>query len=317
MHMRSLLLFTALMAPLAAQAAGVPSLVAQQGRLLNSDGTAVTIPVTLTFALYSSATGAAALWTESQNITPDDGYFAVQLGSGTPFPAGLWDGSAKYLGLKVNDDVEMTPREAIMAVPYALVANDVIGDIHPNSISVNGEVVISSTGKWVGTMNGPAGAAGPTGPAGPTGATGATGPVGPAGAVGGNGPVGATGAVGATGPVGPTGDTGAVGAKGPTGPPGPTGAAGTFSFATCQTVDSALTSLNNYFTTIDANCPSGLHALSGGYAYSGTWGSNHQCIPISNFMVYTGTYTWRVVWAAPDTTTCALHSALTWVLCCP
>jgi len=176
--LRSLLLLAALMAPLAAQAAGVPNLVAQQGRLLNSDGTAVTVPVTLTFALYSSATGAVALWTESQNITPDDGYFAVQLGSGTPFPAGLWDGSAKYLGLKVNDDVEMTPREAIMAVPYALVANDVIGDIHPSSISVNGEVVISSTGKWVGTMNGPVGAAGPTGPAGPTGATGATGPVG-------------------------------------------------------------------------------------------------------------------------------------------
>jgi len=75
--------------------------------------------------------------------------------------------------------------------------------------------------------------------------------------------------------------------------------------------------LNNYFTTIDANCPSGLHALSGGYAYGGTWGSNHQCIPISNFMVYTGTYTWRVVWAAPDAVTCALHSALTWALCCP
>ena len=62
---RSLLLFAALMAPLAAQAAGVPNLVAQQGRLLNSDGTAVTVPVTLTFALYSSATGAAALWAAS------------------------------------------------------------------------------------------------------------------------------------------------------------------------------------------------------------------------------------------------------------
>jgi hypothetical protein len=288
--LRSLLLLAALMVPLAAQAAGVPNLVAQQGRLLNSDGTAVTVPVTLTFALYSSATGAAALWTESQTITPDDGYFAVQLGSGTPFPAGLWDGSAKYLGLKVNDDVEMTPREAIMAVPYALVANDVIGDIHPSSISVNGEVVISSTGKWVGTMNGPVGAAGPTGPAGPTGAT------------------------GATGPVGPTGDTGAVGAKGPTGPTGPTG---TFSAAACESHESALTYLNSAFTTIEANCPSGLRAVSGGYVGAGTWGSNHQCIPISNTMVYTGTYTWRVVWAAPDAVTCALHSALTWVLCCP
>lgn len=87
----------------------------------------------------------------------------------------------------------------------------------------------------IGTLQGPKGDTGATGPQGPTGATGATGPQGPKGDTGDTGPAGATGATGPqgpkgdtgdTGPQGPTGATGATGPQGPTGATGPTGPAG-------------------------------------------------------------------------------------------
>jgi len=58
-------------------------------------------------------------------VALDDGYFVVALGSTTPLP--LFDGATRYLGIKVADDPEMTPREELVSVPYALMAGDVIG----------------------------------------------------------------------------------------------------------------------------------------------------------------------------------------------
>jgi hypothetical protein len=72
-------------------------------------------------------------------------------------------------------------------------------------------------------VQGPAGAAGPTGP---QGAKGDTGPAGPQGAKGDTGPAGPQGERGAAGPQGPAGPQGAQGAPGAQGPAGPQGAAG-------------------------------------------------------------------------------------------
>ncbi|MBI5482314.1 MAG: collagen-like protein, partial [Deltaproteobacteria bacterium] len=185
--------------PVVGAAGSVPQLVTQQGRLLKADGTAITESVSLTFAVYASATGGTALWTETQTVTPDDGYFVVALGAVTTFPAGLWDGSVRFLGAAVDDDAEMAPREQVVSVPYALVANDAVGDIHPTSVTVNGTEVIDSSGQWVGSTTGMIGPTGPTGPIGPTGSAGATGPMGPTGSAGGTGPMGPTGAQGSQG----------------------------------------------------------------------------------------------------------------------
>ena len=212
----------------------VPQTFTHQGRLLNLDGSPATGPVTMTFALYDASTAAAALWTETRSVALDDGYFSLQLGavtalgSAAAFIAALKSGTRLYLGIKVESDSEMVPREEIASVPYALIAEDAIGDIHPRSVVVNGTTVINSDG----TFNVSAGAAGPTGA---MGIVGATGPTGNTGATGATGPTGSTGATGPTGPTGanntspgPTGPTGATGANntspGPTGPTGPTGA---------------------------------------------------------------------------------------------
>src|SRR5207249_2542299 len=95
-------------------------------------------------------------------------------------------------------------RQPVVSVPYALkagAADDVTGDIHPKSITVNGKVVIDAMGNSL-----VAGPPGPMGDPGPQGAMGDPGPTGP---------------VGMTGPPGTTGPPGAQGPKGDPGPAGP------------------------------------------------------------------------------------------------
>jgi hypothetical protein len=212
-----------------AAAKNVPGTLTHQGRLFDAADKPVAATVTVSFAIYANATGGTALWTETHSVTFDDGYFSVSLGSVTPFPATLLDGSVRYLGVTVGSDVEMSPRVNVASVPYAIVAGDAIGDLHPTSITINGTTIIDSTGNWTGPtsgLQGPAGPAGTTGATGPIGPTGTAGQAGAAGAMGPVGPTGSAGAVGPQGPVGPTGANGAAGAVGPQGPVGPTGANG-------------------------------------------------------------------------------------------
>jgi hypothetical protein len=128
----------------------VPLLLTEQGRLTDAKDNPITTSTKLTFSIYAVAKGGTSSWSETQTITPDDGYFSAELGSVTTFPAGLFSGAELYLGVKVGADAEMTPRQAITSVPYALVANNAIGDISPNSVSIGTTQVISAAGKWVG-----------------------------------------------------------------------------------------------------------------------------------------------------------------------
>ncbi|MEF1286027.1 hypothetical protein QTN94_19450, partial [Vibrio sp. M250220] len=140
---------------------------------------------------------------------------------------------------------------------YSVLANNVIGDITPNSIGVNDIPLFAADGSYVGPEQaglkgdkgdqgiqgpkgdtgatgpqgpvgpqGPKGDTGATGPEGPKGDTGATGPEGPKGDQGIQGPKGDTGAAGAKGDKGDKGDTGATGPQGPAGPQGPKGDTG-------------------------------------------------------------------------------------------
>lgn len=131
-----------------ATSAVVPPGITQQGRLLDSEGNPVTGEVTFTFTIYDEATEGNELWTAEQEITLDDGYFSTRLGgSGTPFPADLFDGSDRFLGVAVGADDEMTPRQTLGSVPYAHMANNVNGDITPASVTVNGVEVVTADGQ--------------------------------------------------------------------------------------------------------------------------------------------------------------------------
>lgn len=181
--------------------AAVPPTLMHQGRLFGDDGSPVNSTLPVTFAIYGNANDDTPLWTETADVTFEEGYFSVALGASTPL-AGVLDGSTRYLGIAVGGDGEMTPRAVISSVPYALVAGDVNGEIHPKAVVVNGTKVIDEDGNWTGPATG---LLGPTGPAGPPGVDGPVGPTGPAGAQGPAGPAGAQGPVGAQGPQGPAG----------------------------------------------------------------------------------------------------------------
>src|SRR5580700_4448955 len=156
--------------------ATVPQGLTEQGRLFDATGNPLNATVSLTFAVYSVASGGTAVWTETQgSVTLDQGYFSAELGSVSPIPQSIWTGATLYVGVAVNSDPEMTPRQPAYSVPYALVSNDAVGDIHPTTVSVNGQLVINASGSWVGPSSG---LVGPTGPAGANGAPGAAGAAG-------------------------------------------------------------------------------------------------------------------------------------------
>jgi hypothetical protein len=103
----------------------VPATLTQQGRILDTSGTPVSSKVHFVFTIYDDPTAtkaADALWTDAEDITLDDGYFSWQLGTNTAIPSTVFDGSVRYLGVTVGSDAEMTPREVISSVPYAMVA---------------------------------------------------------------------------------------------------------------------------------------------------------------------------------------------------
>jgi hypothetical protein len=105
-----------LMCMAAAQAAA-PDTLGYQGRLTQS-GAPVNGTVSVTFRLYNSASGGSVLWSEGQSVTPANGLYSVVLGQSVAFPAGLFS-QPLWLGVTVGTDPEMTPRQALTAVPYS------------------------------------------------------------------------------------------------------------------------------------------------------------------------------------------------------
>lgn len=207
------MLASAVLAGASSAQADVPQTITQQGRLFGADGAPVTGTMSVTFKLYAAKDDATEIWSETIDISFDEGYFSATLGATNPFvdqmtQAHVFDGSVRYMGISVNGDSEMLPRATVQSVPYAMYAGDVRGEIHPTGITINGTQIVNAMGEWVGPSTG---LIGPTGPMGPTGADGTN------GTNGNDGAPGPTGPTGAAGPVGPTGATGATGAVGPTG----------------------------------------------------------------------------------------------------
>ena len=106
--------------------AAVPSMINYQGKLTKADGTLfpdTPTPYSLTFAIYSQSTGGLPLWSEiNTNVQVKKGLFSVLLGSVNNLPANIFDGTDRYFGVTVGTDAEMSPRQQIASVPFALKA---------------------------------------------------------------------------------------------------------------------------------------------------------------------------------------------------
>jgi hypothetical protein len=86
------------------------------GRLTEANGNPISGTRTITFTLYDSSVGGLAMCQDVDPVTVNNGLFSARMGFCT---ASDINGRQLYLGIQVGSDPEMTPRQAILPVPYA------------------------------------------------------------------------------------------------------------------------------------------------------------------------------------------------------
>lgn len=109
--------------------AQVPQLLTYQGRLTERNGDPFTGTHTVVFRVYDAETSGRKLWEESHAVTlsrADNGIFSIILGSLTSlndldFNQPLW------LSLEIDGEGEMSPRQRLTAVGYAMNADTLDG----------------------------------------------------------------------------------------------------------------------------------------------------------------------------------------------
>ena len=148
-----LLLVIACSLLLALPASAVPAKLAQQGRVLDSAGAPLEGSHEMGFALLDAASGGTELWSESRTADFDNGYYSIILGEDVPLDDLLFDSEGVWLEVVIDGEV-LSPRQEVVSVPYALravsAANVEGGVANVGEVSIDGAVVIDSTGAWVG-----------------------------------------------------------------------------------------------------------------------------------------------------------------------
>ncbi len=139
-----------------------------QGKLKDSTGNPITIPTTIQFSLYSHITNGSPsdtpsqsgplLWSETYDgsnpncsqITPGtDGIFAQHLGDCVAFPSYLDFTKQYYLGVKIGNDAEATPRVPLTTSPYSFTSKRLHvegGDLYITNTDVTGDILINTAG---------------------------------------------------------------------------------------------------------------------------------------------------------------------------
>ena len=141
-------------------AATPPRILSFQGRLTNGSGTPIDEVTSMVFRIYTSTSGDTGSpcantckWeSATRSVDPDqNGIFSVILGdtgAGDPaIPSTLFSENAElYLGVKVVGDDEMTPRQRIAAVSYALNSDALEGFHGSQSPGANQVTILDGSG---------------------------------------------------------------------------------------------------------------------------------------------------------------------------
>lgn len=122
--------------------AAVPHLIRYQGTAVDTQGTPLEGPYTLTFRLYSAETGGTALWTETQPSVPlTKGQFSILLGQITSLQSVDWT-QPLWLSVQVNGEPELAPRQRITSVPLAVTAERLAGPLATSSLSDDAHTLV-------------------------------------------------------------------------------------------------------------------------------------------------------------------------------
>ncbi len=97
----------------------IPRMLNYQGKLTDNSGNPVPDSTySITFRLFTVASGGTAFWNETQNVQTSNGLFNVLLGSLNPIDSIPQAGNC-YLEMQVNPNPAMTPRVRIVSSAYA------------------------------------------------------------------------------------------------------------------------------------------------------------------------------------------------------
>ncbi|MCP4541951.1 MAG: hypothetical protein GY832_32890 [Chloroflexi bacterium] len=94
----------------------VASKIPIQGRLTDDSGNPIDGSRVITFSLYPSYDATTPVCQDDDLVDIDNGLFSAEMDHCTSLDI---DGKQLYMGIQVEGDDEMTPREAIYPVPYA------------------------------------------------------------------------------------------------------------------------------------------------------------------------------------------------------
>ena len=97
-------------------AATVGQALNYQGVLTDSSGNPLNGQYTIYFRLYDAPSGGNLLQIRFRSVQVSNGLFTTPV----PFDSNLFDGRALWVGIAVDADPEMIPRQEIRPVPYAL-----------------------------------------------------------------------------------------------------------------------------------------------------------------------------------------------------
>jgi hypothetical protein len=155
MKRRSLVPLLVLSAMLCAcgTAFAAPALLQYQGRLTDASGIPLNGAQTALFTVYDDSVGTTPLWSERRTVTPVNGLFDIALGMGTPIGPGVFDGTARFLGIRVWPDstADMLPRQRISSAAYSLNAGraDVAGAASTFAHARSGANTYLQASTWV------------------------------------------------------------------------------------------------------------------------------------------------------------------------
>ena len=147
----------ALFAAASGAAAGeIPGTLTHQGFITDSNGEPVDDVLAMSVAIYATAEEGEPVFLEDLGMVEvHDGFYFVEIGKTESLDGLFGTNPELYLEIRIGDEVGK-PRQKVGSVPYAFVAANAVGDIHPASVttdgpvSVAGQTVIDETGKWVG-----------------------------------------------------------------------------------------------------------------------------------------------------------------------
>ena len=98
----------------------VPMQINYQGYLTDENNMPINKTVQITFKLYDQESGGKVLWFEIlDNVVVEDGIYSVILSNLEPNDFN----DEPYLGVTIDDDVELTPRQKITSVVFAIKAH--------------------------------------------------------------------------------------------------------------------------------------------------------------------------------------------------